>query len=88
MLHLKNSQVTVCEAIIIWNASVLTFWLTYFYRIFYKFRKNTEDEHYGRYKEKFDEKELPEHKKCIGSTVFQVILNSGGGFAERICYLE
>ena len=44
--------------------------------------------HYGRYKEKFDEKELPEHKKCIGSTVFQVILNSGGGFAERICYLE
>ena len=44
--------------------------------------------HYGRYKEKFDEKELPEHKKCIGSTVFQVILNSGGGYAERICYLE
>ena len=44
MLHLKNSQVTVCEAVIIWNASVLTFWLTYFYRIFYKFRKNTEDE--------------------------------------------
>ena len=41
MLHLKNSQVTVCEAVIIWNASVLTFWLTYFYRIFYKFRKNT-----------------------------------------------
>ena len=44
--------------------------------------------HYGRYKEKFDEKELPEHKNCIGSTVFQVILNSGGGYAERICYLE
>ena len=44
--------------------------------------------HYGRYKEKFDEKESPEHKKCIGSTVFQVILNSGGGYAERICYLE
>ena len=44
--------------------------------------------HYGRYKEKFNEKELPEHKKCIGSTVFQVILNSGGGYAERICYLE
>ena len=31
---------------------------------------------------------MPEHKKRIGSTVFQVILNSGGGFAERICYLE
>ena len=47
-----------------------------------------EKPHYGRYKEKFDEKELPEHKKCIDSTVFQVILNSGGGYAERICYLE
>ena len=44
--------------------------------------------HYGWYKEKFDEEELPEHKKCTGSTVFQVILNSDGGYAERICYLE
>ena len=44
--------------------------------------------HYGRYKEKFNEKELPEHYKSIGSTVLQVILNSGGRYAERICYLE
>ena len=34
--------------------------------------------HYGRYKEKFNEKEMPEQKKVIGSTVFQVILKSGG----------
>ena len=45
-------------------------------------------DHYGRYKEKFNEKELPEHKKRIGSTGFQIILNFGGGYAERICYLE
>ena len=44
--------------------------------------------HHGRYKEKFDKKELPEHKNPIGSTVFQAILNSGGADAERISYLE
>ena len=40
--------------------------------------------HHGRYKEKFDKKELPEYKKPNGSTVFQAILNSGGADAERI----
>ena len=44
--------------------------------------------HYGWYKEKFNEKEMQEQKKVIGSTVFQVILKSGGGYAVGICYLE